>query len=556
MDLYNALPETDRENIFNYLEWNSINCDATYPRREKLPKILHYWAQEKVDLYKMFDENFILSKRIKVPFVTDIAINQCYRDDTINHFKNNLQFFFQRMNDEFQGYCSYTNGFFSTCHGFENSLWISNPGDFKRACEAIDEVPDRVYNLIGWIIPDFETLVTNKIDWHDDYHSVKIPYGTDGDYIKISKGDKTMKALGKIIHTIFPDLVDEFEEFRIRVSQITNQSSLSGDLCISIHPLDFMTMSDNSSNWSSCMNWRNKGEYRCGTVEMMNSCSVVVAYLKSDTETLTRKNCKWNSKKWRSLFIVTNGAIVSVKGYPYQNETLTKTVLEWLKELYDKNLVGTWFDPLVDTLGNPCELHMLTDDELDMFKTDNMYNDFGTTDHYGYITPAFMRMDEYNYSGILNCMSCGEMWDADRYDARLCKVNCDDCLPIDEDEDYDDEDYQWDEYECENILADDAITINVFKKKSSIDDPTAYHYADTMIVTNYDNISWNDDGREGTLGGMKIISKLWSYYLCLDNQPWDKITTRARQLLCEKMGPAIITEYMNKYSEEPHSDNE
>ena len=38
-------------------------------------------------------------------------------------------------------------------------------------------------------------------------------------------------------------------------------------------------MSDNNSGWESCMSWRNNGCYRRGTVEMMNSPYVIVAYL-------------------------------------------------------------------------------------------------------------------------------------------------------------------------------------------------------------------------------------------------------------------------------------
>ena len=38
-------------------------------------------------------------------------------------------------------------------------------------------------------------------------------------------------------------------------------------------------MSDNDYGWDSCMGWMNEGEYRLGTVEMMNSPCIVVAYI-------------------------------------------------------------------------------------------------------------------------------------------------------------------------------------------------------------------------------------------------------------------------------------
>ena len=61
-----------------------------------------------------------------------------------------------------------------------------------------------------------------------------------------------------------------FEDFRIAQSLVTNQANLKGYITLSIHPLDYMTMSDNNCGWDSCMSWQEEGCYRQGTVEMMN----------------------------------------------------------------------------------------------------------------------------------------------------------------------------------------------------------------------------------------------------------------------------------------------
>ena len=74
---------------------------------------------------------------------------------------------------------------------------------------------------------------------------------------------------------------DEWEEIRLAHSQIFNTNKMTGTLCLSIHPLDYATASDNDNGWSSCMSWRDDGCYRMGTVEMMNSPMVICAYFAS-----------------------------------------------------------------------------------------------------------------------------------------------------------------------------------------------------------------------------------------------------------------------------------
>ena len=61
------------------------------------------------------------------------------------------------------------------------------------------------------------------------------------------------------------------------------------------------------------MSWFEKGEYRQGTVEMMNSECVVVAYLESTTN-MTIRDGEWNSKRWRELFVVDENVLANGAG--------------------------------------------------------------------------------------------------------------------------------------------------------------------------------------------------------------------------------------------------
>lgn len=244
---------------------------------------------------------------------------------------------------------------------------------------------------------------------------------------KIQKGTKIMKALAKLAKIWHIDT--NFEDFRIKHSQILNEAHFTGRLCLSIHPLDFMTMSDNSCNWSSCMSWENEGEYHQGTIEMMNSPYVMEAYLKSASDT-ELGGVKWNNKKWRELFIVHPTGIFAIKGYPYWNRELEKISLEWIRDLA-VNVFHATYSPLlmahVEGRNNLTYIYDGITYDFE-FNTDHMYNDF-CYDHAAMV--AMMPNDvheEIYYSGDSECMCCGRHGDDNQMmifsDANICCENC------------------------------------------------------------------------------------------------------------------------------------
>lgn len=249
---------------------------------------------------------------------------------------------------------------------------------------------------------------------------------SDGKPFCINRGCKTSKALGKLAN-IFD--LPGWEDFRICHSQILNQKTLGGNLTISIHPLDYMTMSDNTYGWESCMSWEQEGGYRQGTVEMMNSRSVIVAYL-AGTDEMRIGDDYWNSKKWRQLFVLDHNIIAGVKDYPYHNEALGLEVVKWLKELAAERLGWTYGDITAFSFGgNKVHLDYLPDDKNDFgleFQNGAMYNDFGCLDSHwmcfsieidpeeihGVNNPAERWRNAYlpiHYSGSSQCMICGSL---------------------------------------------------------------------------------------------------------------------------------------------------
>lgn len=226
------------------------------------------------------------------------------------------------------------------------SLFQNNSFEMKYSSELAKIRED---NLIDWntflslkglLARDY--LTTNKID----ESSIKIKLPNAKTTLQIQSGQKTLKALQKVID--YFNLSDEvkslFEKFRIEHSMIFNEKYIEGNLCFSIHPLDFMTMSDNNSGWKSCMSWKDQGCYHVGTIETMNSNNTICCYLESNKvynfaadENNTDPNYTWTNKRWRIISYVTKDILLNGKGYPYQNKELSLEVVNELRQLAEKN---------------------------------------------------------------------------------------------------------------------------------------------------------------------------------------------------------------------------
>lgn len=138
-----------------------------------------------------------------------------------------------------------------------------------------------------WIINNSKSFFSNTVTSID---------GCENTDMKI--GMKLIKAF---------KYFDEFQDSEIRylqdlASQVIQKTKVEGTLCISIHPLDYMTISENNMNWRSCHAL--DGEYRTGNLSYMIDPSTVVCYIKSNNYTQLNSfppGMLWNNKKWRVL---------------------------------------------------------------------------------------------------------------------------------------------------------------------------------------------------------------------------------------------------------------
>ena len=400
-------------------EWEMINTyrqnyvDACCSTSTMLPskELLQIWAHENQNLYKLLGNNLMVS-------------------DVFSYSKSE-ELMKRELEGLFEGW--------ETCGREQRTgkkFWVAiwnwinsfptNDYYLAFAPESIDEmVSEEEHNRNVKIkacmshLLMLSDIANNK--YTGESFSITLPNGKE---FRINSGCKVMKTLAKIADAF--DLPG-FEDFRICQSYVTNTRMIRGNLTLSIHPLDYMTMSDNDCDWDSCMSWEGEGCYRQGTVEMMNSPYVVVAYMSAENN-MTIGNGEWSNKKWRQLFIVNEDVIFSIKSYPYPNDDITEYAMTWLKQLAEQNMGWSY--------GQMKPIHWAYDDELMAggepfkfsFHTSLMYNDVGSIAyHHMYYnnTKVMPKVYEINFSGDSQCMWCGSL-----EELREDSLACDSCSGI------------------------------------------------------------------------------------------------------------------------------
>lgn len=307
--------------------------------------------------------------------------------------------------------------------------------------------------------------------------------------LQIQPGTKIFKALNKVIKYYSDEFtfnIEAFENLQKKYAILMTQKRIKTKFCISIHPMDYLTMSDNNSNWQSCMNWRHEGCYRVGTIEMMNSNNVLCCYLLNpsshtfvfDEKTIDEETGEilgtWNNKSWRQLFYITKDIIMGGKAYPYVSKDITIIILDQIKALAAENLNWHYsfgpelYQDMVHVNGRIAmnNQHIWMRQEIKnpfkyniIFETNGMYNDMledSRTNYWCYRNKV-QHTKIISVSGKAKCLCCNE-----------------DIVSYNEDSDYDD--YS-DRYRntgnvvCENCL-DEKYSCSICRNQNS----TMQHY--------------------------------------------------------------------------------
>ena len=203
------------------------------------------------------------------------------------------------------------------------------------------------FELADFVVMNKDTFIHNKIS-----------------YIPLEKQDiipKDMKLL-----KAFKFFVDESESLYLtkiqdKASQIIQQvDKVEGKLCLSVHPLDYLTISENQNNWTTCHSMKNS--YCAGNLSYMADSATVICYLKSEEDVQLPnfpKDMLWNNKKWRFLlyFSENDRIIFASKQYPFPSEAGLKIALDTINEVFSKSAsmcrYGDWTDFAIKEVDTP-----------------------------------------------------------------------------------------------------------------------------------------------------------------------------------------------------------
>ena len=153
-----------------------------------------------------------------------------------------------------------------------------------------------------------------------------------GDF-KIQKNCRFFKTAIKLASKISNGFADFVRSASKDISLILNQRYLEGNLCLSIHPIDYLTASVNECGWSSCYNpFKSTGSNFRATIAYMMNPYTIIAYLESH-KPMHLGELEVSNKKWRNFFYIDGDVLVGIKGYPYENTALNDIVLKTLNEL-------------------------------------------------------------------------------------------------------------------------------------------------------------------------------------------------------------------------------
>lgn len=154
----------------------------------------------------------------------------------------------------------------------------------------------------------------------------------------IPKGSKIIKSFKYFVN-------DKalLEQLQNKASEIIQENKVSGTLVLSVHPLDFLSSSENNFNWRSCHSL--DGEFRAGNLSYMVDNHTIMCYLKSDEDVRLPhfpEDVLWNNKKWRCLLFVDNAEepeiCFSGRQYPFfAEEALTR-----IQKLLPSNCYTAW----------------------------------------------------------------------------------------------------------------------------------------------------------------------------------------------------------------------
>jgi hypothetical protein len=274
-----------------------------------------------------------------------------------------MHFSKDEIKDQFKQVISYSQGITDPKVDRLFDQWLEAKRDFIEAMDGklIYESPEKITFSLDQKerqsrIDDFISIVESRwdnyklanfiSDMRDGFFNNMVLYDYEINGHTIKKGMKLIKAF-----KFFEEDKNALTDIQNYASRIIQEDKIEGTLCLSVHPLDYLSASENTYNWRSCHAL--DGEYRSGNLSYMVDSSTMICYLKSDREEmLPNFPFKWNSKKWRVFLYFSNdwNMLMAGRQYPFSTDVGMKYILDELmrKSGLSRNSCWTpWHDELL-----------------------------------------------------------------------------------------------------------------------------------------------------------------------------------------------------------------
>ena len=230
---------------------------------------------------------------------------------------------------------------------FGDYIYDCGPVSFQQSESAlndsIDEFMRKVARTNGGTLQNLDFFAFLGVQGPEGFfkNTTTNPYSKpDGTRIPVG-----MK-MGRAFKYFFKDekaLNDVQTQYSIQISA----PKLTGHLYFSVHPLDYLSVSENNANWTSCHSLH--GDYRAGNLGYMQDDCTIVCYI-ADPEMEKVKNfpkeIPWNSKKWRMLLYRNEDIMFNGRQYPFEIDGILDEVGKRVLDLFDERIYdwSKWHD--------------------------------------------------------------------------------------------------------------------------------------------------------------------------------------------------------------------
>lgn len=237
---------------------------------------------------------------------------------------------------------------------------------------------------------------------------------------KFNKGMKISKVLTKIIPLKYVD------NYVTDYSMLLQKFKVNGEVVLSIDPLDYLTMSENNSNWESCHAFGNC--YQTGMFAYLQDNCTIITYIKSNKDIKINSNLSISNKVWRQIMLLNpdDTYAVQLRQYPNSNNNnsiaAANLMITLLEEKHNRKFNRVLYD-MNDTI-NEKIMHTLCSDNRGTY-AEYWYNDVthGTFKKGFIIAPVEVNIQndileytkEFKYCTVgydVYCLNCGEYNDS------------------------------------------------------------------------------------------------------------------------------------------------